>query len=297
MGIFSKIGDIVIGLFSFIGMLILEIPKIPQKIRNLNIRNIQDKIGSSNLKGNISKIKTDIPVKDIKGVYSNRKIGESKHSKEYTKDREPSDSGVIILSAKFTPEEKETTIFRLQIASAAFLVLTILYIFNFFSWIIFILLAGLAIVYIVFILFTRVKIMYARDFNAYRDFFLMYLAVGVILILISSNPNLILAFSFQFLPSLSILLYAVIAVAAVFLIFRIRYYRNFTYGKVVEAGKKTAHVRVEYDIRSNVKPDLYLVENERGAVEGDLVKLKIEEKMLSTGGNRPIGILEIIHHI
>jgi uncharacterized membrane protein len=64
---------------------------------------------------------------------------------------------------------------------------------------------------------------------------------------------------------------------------------------VVEAGKNTAHVKVEYDIRSNVKPDLYLVENNVQATEGDTVKLKIEEKILSTGGNRPLTIIEVVN--
>jgi uncharacterized membrane protein len=120
----------------------------------------------------------------------------------------------------------------------------------------------------------------------------MYLALGIILVLVSGNSNLLMSFSFDFLPSLSILIFAVIGVAAIFLIFRIRYHRNYTYGTVMDAGKNTAHVKVEYDIRSNVKPDIYLVENSYGAVDGDAVKLKIDEKLLSTGGNKPTSIIE-----
>ena len=70
-----------------------------------------------------------------------------------------------------------------------------------------------------------------------------------------------------------------VAVLAVFLIFRLRYYRNFTFGTVIEGGKNTAYVKVEYDIRSNVKPDIYIVENNVGAVEGDYVKLQLEAKI------------------
>jgi uncharacterized membrane protein len=125
----------------------------------------------------------------------------------------------------------------------------------------------------------------------------MYLAVGVIIVLVSSIPSLVMAFSFQTLPSLSVLIYTIIAVAAVFLIFRIRYYRNYTYGTVLEAGENTAHVKVEYDIRSNVKPDIYLVENRSGAVTGDTVKLKIEEKIISTGGNKPLEIMAVYEKI
>jgi uncharacterized membrane protein len=133
--------------------------------------------------------------------------------------------------------------------------------------------------------------MYKNDFPAYRDFFLMYIAVGILLVLVNSNSNFVMAFSFTPLPSLSVLIFAVVAVVAVFLIYRVRYYQNFTYGTVVEEGKNTAYVRVEYDIRSNVKPDLYIVENNISAVEGEYVKLKLEEKLLSMSGNKPIAII------
>ena len=136
--------------------------------------------------------------------------------------------------------------------------------------------------------------MYSEDFSAYRDFFLMYIAAGIILVLISYNQDLVTAFSFSFLPSASILIFAVILVAAIFLIFRIRYHRNYTCGRVIEAGKKTAYVKVDYDIRSNVKPDIYLVENKVNAAEEDKVKLQIEEKLFSTGGNKPISIIKTI---
>jgi uncharacterized membrane protein len=56
-------------------------------------------------------------------------------------------------------------------------------------------------------------------------------------------------------------------------------------------------VKVEYDIRSNVKPDIYLVENRSGAVTGDTVKLKIEEKIISTGGNKPLEIMAVYEKI
>jgi len=117
--------------------------------------------------------------------------------------------------------------------------------------------------------------------------------VGVIIVLVSGNSSLVMAFSFQALPSLSILIYAIIAVIAVFLIFRMKYYRNYTYGTVLEAGKNTAHIKIEYDIRSNVKPDIYLVENKIGAQDGDKVKIKIEDKVINTGGNKPLEIMEV----
>lgn len=287
MGIFAKFGDFIIKIFSFVGMLILSIPKIPEKIRNINTSGVRDKIDTESVKGNISRIRSEVG--GVKDTYSREDYAQtSGESRSHLKD-----SGVILISGTYTSEEKERTILILQIASAAFIVVSIFYVFNFLSLIIFLILGGLIGAFVIYMLYDRVTKMYRRDFNAYRDFFLMYLAVGIVIVLVSSNPNLVMAFSFQTLPSLSVLIYAIIAVVAVFLIFRIKYHRNYTFGTVLEAGENTAHVKVEYDIRSNVKPDIYLVENRPGAGAGDTVKLKIEEKLISTGGNKPLEILEV----
>ena len=40
-----------------------------------------------------------------------------------------------------------------------------------------------------------------------------------------------------------------------------------------------AYVKVEYDIRSNVKPDIYIVENTVGAVEGEISQAQIRRKI------------------
>lgn len=298
MGIFARFGEFIIKLFSFVGMLILSIPKIPQKIRNINTNRVRKKIDSRMVKDNISRIRSEVGGgTETSSVENNIPTPTpAKSIKTPTADgstMKGADSDVILISGVYTSEEKERSVLQLQIASAAFIVLSILYVFNFLPLIMFIIIGILMAAFILYMLFTKIKKMYLRDFSAYRDFFLMYLAVGVIIVLVSGNSSLVMAFSFQSLPSLSVLIYAVIAVVAVFLIFRMRYYRNFTYGVVLEAGKKTAHVKVEYDIRSNVKPDLYLVENNQGAVEGDTVKLRIEEKLLSTGGNKPLEITEV----
>lgn len=287
LSIFTKFGDLIIRTLSFIGMLILSIPKIPEKIRNINTSRIRDKIDTETMKGNITRIRNEVG--GAEDNYSRQvPVRTPVESGDHLKD-----SDVILVSGTYTSEEKERTVLILQIASAAFIVISILYVFNLLSLIIFLVLGGLIGAFVIYMLYDRIKKMYRMDFNAYRDFFLMYLVVGIVIVLVSSNPNLIMAFSFQSLPSLSVLIYAIIAVAAVFLIFRIRYYRNFTYGTVLEAGENTAHVKVEYDIRSNVKPDLYLVENKQGAMIGDTVKLKIEEKIISTSGNKPLEIMEV----
>lgn len=286
MKFFAKLGDLVIRMFDIIGMLILSIPEIPEKFRNVHRDNIKDKLDSDLIKENINKLKEENKLKNIIADRSGNGYGNDLNKKEKYKRVD-----VSTVSNNFTPKEKERTIFILQILSGAFLVISILFIFNYLSFSIYGILGVALITYFLYLLYNKVKLMYSEDFNAYRDFFLMYVAVGIILILISNNTFLVSLFSFESLPSFSILIFAVILVMAIFVVFRIMHYRNYTFGTVVESGKKTAYVRVEYDIRSNVKPDIYLVENETGAEEGEIVKIQIEEKLLSKDGNKPVRII------
>ena len=291
MSLFNTLGHYIIKLFSFTGMLIMAIPKIPYMIRNINSNDIRERIDTENLKGNISRIRDDVGLDEKLSRITNS--GYNSKTVNKSGNDENSDSGIIMIGGSFTSEEKERTVLILQILSAAFVVVSILSIFHFISIIIYVPLGVIIVGSIIYLLYNRIKLMYSsEDFPAYRDFFLMYVAVGIILVLLNTNSNFVMAFSFQLLPSLSVLIFAVVAVLAVFLIFRLRYYRNFTYGTVLEGGNNTAYVKVEYDIRSNVKPDIYIVENRIGAVEGDNVKLKLEEKLMSMGGNKPVSILE-----
>ncbi len=297
MNIFAKFGELILKLFDLMGMVILEIPKIPDKLRGIDTENLKDKIDTEKIKENITKIKNDVNFEDKLSKISKTEPMSSKETAEIVIVNEKERTrvqGVHKHDDVFTSEEKEKTVFRLQIVSGTFLVVSIAYLFNFISFGIYGILGVLLVIYILYILFTKVKLMYNADFNAYRDFFLMYIAVGVIIVLVGGNPNFVMAFSFQSLPSLTILIFAIISTLAVFLIFRIRYRRNYTYGIVLETGKKTAYVKVDYDICSNVKPDIYIVDNSYGADEGEKVKLQIEEKLLSNSGNKPVSIIEII---
>ena len=296
MGIFNKIGDAILGLFSLMGAIILSIPKIPQKLRNVDRDHLKEKIDTENLKGNVSKVKDNLRIEE-KIPQINRKEGKTPSKETSGEEVSDSQSDVILISAPFTSKQKEDTIFRLQLLSAGFLIISIIYLFNFLSFIIYAITGILIGGYIIYTLFNRVKVMYGPEFPAYRDFFLMYLAVGIILVIAGTNSNLVMAFSLSFFPSLTILIFAIVAVAAVYLIFRIIYHRDFTYGVVIETGETMAYVKVEYDIRSNVKPDIYIVENSYGALNGETVKLKTEEKIFSNSGNKPIRIIKTVNKI
>ncbi len=296
MKIFAKFGELILKLFDVIGAVILGIPKIPEKLRGIDTDTIKNKVDKEVLKENITKVKdTGLEIREI-GI---SKVSEMRNTENmYSKgtDNEKVPMPKTHLSEGFNSKEKERTVFKLQLVSIGFLAVSIIYLFNFISFIIYCILGVILAGYIVYMLNSKIKLMYPLDFNAYRDFFLMYVLAGLILVLVGSNSNLVMAFSFQFFPSLTILVFAVIITIAVFLIFRIRYHRNYTYGTVIEAGQKTAYVQVDYDIRSNVKPDIYIVDNTYGAKEGENVKLQIEEKLLSNSGNKPVSIIETLNN-
>jgi uncharacterized membrane protein len=294
MKIFAKFGELILRLFDIIGMIIMGIPKIPEKLGGINTDDIKNKVDKKSLKENISKIKdTGLEISEV-GISKVSEIKNIEKQHFSGKNIEGPQVFKTQTSGEFTSKEKERTVFQLQIISLGFLVVSIVYLFNFLSFIIYCILGIILIGYIVYILSSKIKLMYPSDFNAYRDFFLMYVAAGIILVLVGTNSNLVMAFSFEFFPSLTILIFAVILAVAVFLIFRIKYHRNYTYGIVVETNKKTAYVKVDYDIRSNVKPDIYIVDNTYGAEEGEEVKLQIEEKLLSNSGNKPVNIIETL---
>ncbi|OEC84882.1 MULTISPECIES: DUF2101 family protein [Methanobacterium] len=294
MNIFAIFGDLIIRMFNFVGKLILEIPNIPDKLRGINSESFKEKIDTEKIRENVSQIKNDVKIKN-----NSLKISKTEAAEIFiVNNKENIDKSKVQsfeINKDFTSKQKERTVFVLQLLSLGFLALSILYLFNFLSFVIYCILGVLLVGCMVYILFSKVKLMYHADFNAYRDFFLMYVAAGIILVLFGTNSNLVMAFSFDFFPSFTVLLFAVIFSIAVFLIFRIRYHRNYTYGTVIEAGKKTAYVTVDYDICSNVKPDTYIVDNSYGANEGEIVKLQVEEKLLSRSGNKPICILETIN--
>lgn len=292
MKIFAKFGGLIFKIFDIIGALILGIPRIPEKLRGIDTDNIKNKVDKESIKGNINKIKdTGLEISEI-GI---AKVSDTESIEDTHSERKVKEISVSkFTSGEFTSKEKERTVFQLQLVSIGFLALSIIYLFNFLSFVIYGILGVILVGYILYVLSSKVKLMYTTDFNAYRDFFLMYVAAGIILVLVGSNSNLIMAFSFQFFPDLTILIFAVILTVAVFLIFRIRYHRDYTYGTVIETGKNSAYVHVDYDICSNVKPDIYIVDNTCGAEEGEEVKLQIEEKLMSNSGNKPVSIIEIL---
>jgi hypothetical protein len=66
MNIFGKLGYYIVSAFNLVGMLILAIPKIPEKLRNFYSDDIKERLDTENLKGNISKLRDDVGFDELK---------------------------------------------------------------------------------------------------------------------------------------------------------------------------------------------------------------------------------------
>ncbi|ADP77464.1 Protein of unknown function DUF2101, membrane [Methanothermus fervidus DSM 2088] len=257
----SKIGEYFLKLCSLVGTIVIEIVNLPNKIKRINIRELGREFKKFQNKWEMNKNKDEgeIIVKDIK-----------------------------IMDIK----EKEKTVFKLQILSITFVLLSILYIFNYLSLPLYLFLGIATICLIYYILKYQIRVMYPQDYEVYRNFFLSYVGIGIFLVMIADNPLFVLYAPFQYFPSITLILFSIFLVLLMYYVFRIKYYRNYTYGEVVEVGKNTVHVKVDYDIRANVLPDIYIVEKGNFDVkEGEIVKLKVEGGRLSVKGNKPTKII------
>jgi uncharacterized membrane protein len=290
MKIFSKFGDIILTLFSYMGSIVIGILRLPSNIRKMDLK----RTGPEKIKETVQKIDTEQISDKISDITSkvDQKSSRKPDSRDLEEDPSIDDGPIIIKNINFDSKEKEDNVLKLQIASGVFLIASVLFVFRFVSLLIYGIVGAMLVAFIVYTLYYKIKVMYPQDFNAYRDFFFLYVAVGLIMVLVGGNTALTMAFPFQIFPSFTLLIFAVLAVGAVFLIFRMKYHRNYTFGEIIEAGNNTSHVKVDYDIRSNVKPDIYIVENNGfDVVEQEMVKIEIDGSAFNMKGNRPSKVI------
>lgn len=178
-------------------------------------------------------------------------------------------------------ELKDYAILKLEIFSMLFLLLSAIFIFDFPSFIstkTYFIFGVLLLLLTVYALFADVKKYFGEDFPAYRDFFLSYLALGMILALVKIvKPST--SFIFPYMH------YAVISLLGVFLIsnlFKKRYARDYTFGRVLEADFESVKVKINYDIRANVKPLRYTFKNKFSARKGDVVKISVKKRFFGS---------------
>lgn len=182
---------------------------------------------------------------------------------------------------------RDYAIFKLEIASVVFLILSVLFIIDSISGLRYAVSGGVLIVFIFYVMFSSVKRNF-EEFNAYRDFFFSYLALALFLALIKLKKPVI---GSRF-PFLHFIVIAVLGGAVISIYFRRKYSRDFTYGRVIEAGVH-AKVKFNYDICSDIKPQIGTLRNTMNAREDDIVKVSVRRSFLSLRGSTPVEIIGV----
>lgn len=145
--------------------------------------------------------------------------------------------------------------------------------------------------YLIYLATTQLKRAFKRDYPAYRSFVAMCVAIAWIFVLALRHSPIefsLEAIHLALIPPLAAIVFVFVAFTA----FRLKYGRSFTHGTVEEVQGRRAVVRVSYDICSNVKSGLYLVESFAKIRKGDQVKLSVERPMLGLRGAKVRAILE-----
>ena len=144
--------------------------------------------------------------------------------------------------------------------------------------------------YLVYLAVTQLRRAFERDYPAYRSFVGMCIAIAWVFVLVLRHSPIEFSLESIYLslvPPVAAIGFVFIAFAA----FRLKYGRDFTYGRVEQVQGRRAAVRVSYDICSNVKAGLYTLESFVRVSKGDLVKIGVERPMLGLRGAKVKAIL------
>lgn len=181
-------------------------------------------------------------------------------------------------------ELKDYIVLKTQVATLIFSISAVIFVFGFLSTRV---LAFLFIVfgaYSLYLTLVQLKEHFSDDYPAYRAFFLSYLAISALLVavkLVKPTMNI-------FFPYFHFLLLSMIFIAGVSFLFKRKYSRKYTFGRVIKGGDFIT-VRVNYDLRSSTKRGVYTFENKAKAKEGDIIKLLVESSRFNLHGSRVVG--------
>lgn len=184
-------------------------------------------------------------------------------------------------------EPRDYAVLKTQLASLAFLLSSVLFIFGFLALKVFLVLAA------IFgggslILISSLRKHFESDFAAYRDFFAAYLGISIALVLIKAvKPIFTEAFPMHLVA------FSIIYIAALSFLFKRKHGRKYTFGRVIEGGE-ILKIKVNYDIRSSVKPCIVALKNTVNAKKGDVVKLETKKSFLNLRGSKITGIIEAV---
>ncbi|HDH28154.1 MAG TPA: DUF2101 domain-containing protein, partial [Euryarchaeota archaeon] len=94
-------------------------------------------------------------------------------------------------------------------------------------------------------------------------------------------------------PFMHFAVVAIVGAVVIYAYFNKKHGRNYTFGYVVLKHNTSVDVKLNYDIRSNTKPQTVQLRNTMNAGEGDTVKVRVEKGTFSIRGSRPVEIIGV----
>lgn len=181
---------------------------------------------------------------------------------------------------------RDYVVLKAQLAALVFLLLSVLYVFGLINGKLYVL--SLSVGGYPLLLLPKLRSFYHEDYPAYRDFFLGYLTVALLLVIL----KLVKPVGHPLLPNLHLVIFSIIYIAAFSYLFKKKYGRNYTYGEVITGGP-SAQVKLNYDLRASVKPAVASLKNEAGAQKGDIVIVEVGNSLLNLRGRKPLRIIKV----
>lgn len=142
--------------------------------------------------------------------------------------------------------------------------------------------------YLLHLSLTQLRRAFREDYAAYLSFSLLGLSFAWLLLTLRLWPPNLLTEPY---PSLLLPLALILLFLLSYSLHRWKYGREFTYGVVEEVRGRRAMVRVGYDLRSNVKPGVYLLESLVPVRRGERVRVSVERGLFGMRGSTPRFVL------
>ncbi len=147
--------------------------------------------------------------------------------------------------------------------------------------------------YLTYLTLSQLKVAFSRDYPAYRSLVVLSIMLSLTIIFLRKLPITRFLYLRNFpYPSLVPVILILVIFTISFTLFRIKYGRDYTYGTVKRVKGGKAVVKIDYDVKSNVKNGLYFLETMEDVNPGDKVKVDVDRPFLGLRGSEPTSIME-----
>lgn len=185
-------------------------------------------------------------------------------------------------------EPRDYLILKAQVSTVIFLLVVVLFDINLLGAKFFAAAAALSGGYSLFLIFVGMKEHLGEDVVPYWVFFLSFMGFAPGLLLVKAVKPISSVTHYLWLIAFSLFYCAVL-----WGLFRKKYGRDYTFGRVLEGGG-LLKVKVNYDLCAGVKPGVFTLENKIKARAGDIVRLRVTESLFNLRGNSVIEAIAVV---